>query len=57
MSQFELDERTRAVLDRVRHKRKCLWLYDMPEEVAASEAHMAVNRAVKASGIDHSTVE
>ena len=34
MSQFELDERTRAVLDRVRHSTATLSLYDMPPDLA-----------------------
>ena len=34
MSQFELDERTRAVLDRVRHSPATLSVYDMPPDLA-----------------------
>ena len=34
MSQFELDERTRAVLDRVRHSRAALTVFDMPADLA-----------------------
>jgi hypothetical protein len=34
MSQFELDERTRAVLDRVRHSTATMSLYDMPPDLA-----------------------
>jgi hypothetical protein len=34
MSQFELDERTRAVLDRVRHSTATLSVYDMPPDLA-----------------------
>jgi hypothetical protein len=34
MSQFELDERTRAVLDRVRHSTATLSVYDMPADLA-----------------------
>jgi hypothetical protein len=34
MNRIELDEETRDLLDRVRHKRKCLTLYDMPEDLA-----------------------
>ena len=34
MSQFELDERTRAVLDRVRHSPATLSEYDMPPDPA-----------------------
>jgi hypothetical protein len=34
MSQFELDERTRAVLDRVRHSRATLSVFDMPADLA-----------------------
>jgi hypothetical protein len=34
MSQFELDERTRAVLDRVRHSTATLSVHDMPPDLA-----------------------
>jgi hypothetical protein len=34
MSQFELDERTRAVLDRVRYSPATLSVYDMPPDAA-----------------------
>jgi hypothetical protein len=34
MSQFELDERTRTVLDRVRHSTATLSVYDMPADLA-----------------------
>jgi hypothetical protein len=34
MSQFELDERTRALLDRVRHSTATLSVYDMPADLA-----------------------
>ena len=34
MSQFELDERTRAVLERVRHSRTTLSVFDMPADLA-----------------------
>jgi hypothetical protein len=34
MNQIELDKETRDLLDRVRHKRKCLTLYDMPSDLA-----------------------
>ena len=34
MNQIELNQKTRDLLDRVRHKRKCLSLYDMPPDLA-----------------------
>jgi hypothetical protein len=34
MNQIELNQDTRDLLDRVRHKRKCLTLYDMPADLA-----------------------
>jgi hypothetical protein len=34
MNQFELDERTRAVLDRVRHSPATLSVYYMPPDAA-----------------------
>jgi hypothetical protein len=34
MSQFELDERTRAVLDRVWYSPATLSVYDMPPDLA-----------------------
>jgi hypothetical protein len=34
MNEIELNQETRDLLDRVRHKRKCLSLYDMPADLA-----------------------
>jgi hypothetical protein len=34
MNEIELNQATRDLLDRVRHKRKCLSLYDMPADLA-----------------------
>jgi len=34
MSQFELDERTRVLLDRVRHSTATLSVYEMPPDLA-----------------------
>jgi hypothetical protein len=33
MDEIELNQETRDLLDRVRHKRKCLTLFDMPEDL------------------------
>jgi len=34
MNEIELDQETRLLLDRVRHKRKTLSLFDMPPDLA-----------------------
>jgi hypothetical protein len=34
MKEIELNQETRDLLDRVRHKRKCLSLYEMPWDLA-----------------------
>jgi hypothetical protein len=36
MNEIELNQRTRDLLDCVRHRRKCLSVYEMPADLAAA---------------------
>jgi hypothetical protein len=49
MKEIELNQETRDLLDRVRHKRKCLSLYEMPRDLIEA-AERAKHRTTPESG-------
>jgi uncharacterized protein YbjT (DUF2867 family) len=52
-----LNRETRALLEYVRRMVPVNTACGLPEQVAVSKAHMAVDRVIAASGMDHSMVE
>ena len=52
-----LNRETRALLEYIRRMEPVNTAYGLPAQVAISKAHMAVDRIINASGIEHSMVE